>query len=68
MKMIFFAIIWLIGKILLLLYRVDVKGLENLPKHSVLLCPNHSTDLDPVLIGLCLPLDYHLHLDRKSVV
>ena len=37
MKMIFFAIIWLIGKILLLLYRVDVKGLENLPKHSVLL-------------------------------
>ena len=40
MKMIFFAIIWLIGKILLLLYRVDVKGLENLPKHSVLLCPN----------------------------
>ena len=37
MKMIFFAIIWLIGKILLLLYRVDVKGLENLPKHLSLI-------------------------------
>ncbi len=48
------------------IYRVDVKGLENLPKHSVLLCPNHSTDLDPVLIGLCLPLDYHLHFMAKA--
>ena len=56
-----------VGKILLLLYRVDVKGLENLPKHSVLLCPNHSTDLDPVLIGLCLPLDYHLHFMEMCI-
>ena len=52
MKMIFFALIWLIGRLLLWVSRVAVKGLENLPKHSVLLCPNHSTDLDPVLIGL----------------
>ena len=31
MKMIFFALIWLIGRLLLWVYRVDVKGLENLP-------------------------------------
>lgn len=66
MKMIFFALIWLIGRLLLWVYRVDVKGFENLPKHSVLLCPNHSTDLDPVLIGLCLPIDYHLHFMAKA--
>ena len=44
MHRIFFAFIWIIGRVLLWIYRVDVKGLENLPKHSVLLCPNHSTD------------------------
>ena len=65
-KLSFFAFIWIIGRVLLWIYRVDVKGLENLPKHSVLLCPNHSTDLDPVLIGLCLPLDYHLHFMAKA--
>lgn len=66
MHRIFFAFIWIIGRVLLWIYRVDVKGLENLPKHSVLLCPNHSTDLDPVLIGLSLPLDYHLHFMAKA--
>ena len=66
MHRIFFAFIWIIGRVLLWIYRVDVKGLESLPKHSVLLCPNHSTDLDPVLIGLCLPLDYHLHCLGKA--
>ena len=37
MHRIFFAFIWIIGRVLLWIYRVDVKGLENLPKHSVLL-------------------------------
>ena len=44
------------GVILKLLYRVEVSGLENLPGGKVLLCPNHSSDIDPVLIGCCLPL------------
>ena len=34
MHRIFFAFIWIIGRVLLWIYRVDVKGLENLPKHS----------------------------------
>ena len=66
MKMIFFTLVWCIGKILLLLYRVDVQGLENLPKNSVLLCPNHASNIDPVLIRLCLPLNYHLHFMAKA--
>ena len=32
MHRIFFAFIWIIGRVLLWIYRVDVKGLENLPK------------------------------------
>ena len=31
MHRIFFAFIWSIGRVLLWIYRVDVKGLENLP-------------------------------------
>ena len=30
MHRIFFAFIWIIGRVLLWIYRVDVKGLENL--------------------------------------
>lgn len=60
-----FCFIWVIGQLLRLLFRVEVKGQENLPKHGVLLCPNHASDIDPVLIGLCLPIDYHLHFMAK---
>ena len=60
-----FCFIWVIGQLLRLLFRVEVKGRENLPKHGVLLCPNHASDIDPVLIGLCLPIDYHLHFMAK---
>ena len=60
-----FCFIWVIGQLLRLLFRVEVKGRENLPKHGALLCPNHASDVDPVLIGLCLPIDYHLHFMAK---
>ena len=66
MNHVFFGIIWVLAQILRLLYRIEVKGLENLPRNGVLLCPNHASDLDPVLIGLCLPLDYHLHFMAKA--
>ena len=61
-----FCFVWVIGQLLRLLFRVEVKGRENLPKHGALLCPNHASDIDPVLIGLCLPIDYHLHFMAKS--
>ena len=50
MNHVFFGIIWVLAQILRLLYRIEVKGLENLPRNGVLLCPNHASDLDPVLI------------------
>lgn len=60
-----FCFIWVIGQLLRVLFRVEVRGRENLPKHGALLCPNHASDIDPVLIGLCLPIDYHLHFMAK---
>ena len=56
MRAIFPILYYTAGVILKLLYRVEVSGLENLPGGKVLLCPNHSSDIDPVLIGCCLPL------------
>ena len=39
MNHVFFGIIWVLAQILRLLYRIEVKGLENLPRNGVLLCP-----------------------------
>ena len=66
MNHVFFGIIWVLAQILRLLYRIEVKGLENLPRNGVLLCPNHASDLDPVLIGICLPINYRLHFMAKE--
>ena len=66
MNHVFFGIIWVLAQILRLLYRIEVKGLKNLPRNGVLLCPNHASDLDPVLIGICLPINYRLHFMAKE--
>ena len=63
---ILYVIAWVLGRVLLWLYRVEIRGVKALPKGGVLLCPNHATDLDPVLIALCLPLDYHMHFMAKA--
>lgn len=62
----FFRIVWTLAQVLRPLYRVKVSGLENLPEHGALLCPNHASDLDPVLITLSLPVDYRLHIMAKK--
>ncbi len=61
-----FLIVWWIGRLLLWVFRVEVEGLDRLPKNGALLCPNHASDIDPVLIGLSLPSDYHLHFMAKA--
>ena len=63
---ILYTIAWVLGRVLLWLYRVEIRGVKELPKNGVLLCPNHATDLDPVLIALCLPIDYHMHFMAKA--
>jgi 1-acyl-sn-glycerol-3-phosphate acyltransferase len=36
--------------------RIEIKGLHNIPKdEGFLLCPNHFSNLDPLLIATCFP-------------
>ena len=55
--------IWLVTKIL---HPVTVEGLETLPDSGVLLCPNHSSNWDPILVALNLPINYRLHIMAKE--
>lgn len=55
-----------VGKLLKWVFRVEAVGVEELPRERVLLCPNHSSDIDPVLIVMCLPEDYRLHIMAKK--
>lgn len=66
MNRVLFTVIWVLVQILRPLFRIEVEGVENLPKHGVLLCPNHASNLDPIFIALCLPVDYHLHFMAKE--
>ncbi len=56
---------WIAGRFLsrilsVLLFRLDVKGQENVPASGpVLLAANHQSNLDPWLIGLHLPRQVH---------
>lgn len=62
----FYRLVWYVGRVILWLYRVEVSGLENVPKHGAMLCPNHADALDPVLILLALPKDYRLYSMAKA--
>lgn len=68
MKVFLPILYYTVGLVFRLLYRVEVSGLENVPERKVLLCPNHSSDIDPVLIGCCLPIrfDLKLHFMAKA--
>lgn len=48
------------------MFRVEVRGVETLPRSGVLLCPNHSSNWDPLLMLAVLPIDYHLHAMAKD--
>lgn len=49
-----------------IVYPYRVEGLETLPREQVLLCPNHSSDLDPVYLAAALPNNYRLHFMGKE--
>ena len=48
------------------LHPIRVEGLENLPEHGALLCPNHSSNWDPLLVVLKLPINYRVHIMAKQ--
>lgn len=63
----FFRFIYrLMNCFVFLFHPVTVSGLENLPRHGVILCPNHASNWDPILLTLKLPIDYHLYIMGKA--
>ena len=63
----FFRFVWhVFGPIFRFFQPVTVEGLENLPRQGALLCPNHSSNWDPVLLVITLPIDYRLHIMAKE--
>ena len=63
----FFHIAYLFVKPLVcLLFPHKVVGLENLPEGGALLCANHASGWDPVLIAVSLPNDSRLSFMGKD--
>ena len=57
---------YLIGVYLRIVHPVTVEGMENLPRHKALLCPNHASNWDPLIIATRLPVNYRLHAMAKK--
>lgn len=62
----FIFIYYLVGFIAGILHPVSVEGMERLPRSGVLLCPNHASNWDPILVALKLPVNYRLHIMAKE--
>lgn len=62
----FVVVYYVLGFILKIIHPTTVEGMEKLPKSGVLLCPNHSSNWDPVLLGTRLPVNYRLHAMAKE--
>ena len=63
----FYSIVWrIIRPFFLLFHPLDVQGRENVPQEPVLLCANHSSAIDPILLILALARDYPLRIMAKQ--
>lgn len=62
----FVFIYYVVGFVADLLHPVSVEGMEKLPKSGALLCPNHASNWDPILVALKLPKNYRLHIMAKE--
>jgi len=62
----FVFIYYVVGFVTNLLHPTSVEGMENLPEHGALLCPNHSSNWDPILVVLKLPINARVHIMAKE--
>jgi len=62
----FVFIYYVVGFVTGILHPTSVEGMEKLPKSGVLLCPNHASNWDPILVALKLPINYRLHIMAKE--
>ena len=62
----FFTVVYYLGRaVVSVLVPATGEGLDRLPRNGVLLCPNHSSNWDPILVALRLPVNYRLHIMAK---
>ena len=47
-------------------FPLDVRGVENVPREGAMICPNHSSNWDPVFVFIALPRDYNLRTMAKE--
>ena len=62
----FIVVYYLVRLVSAILHPVSVIGLKNLPEHGALLCPNHNSNWDPVLVAVRVPVNYRLHIMAKE--
>ena len=55
MNRLYVILVTLLKPIMALLFPHKVVGLENFPKGPALLCANHASGWDPILIAMCIP-------------
>ena len=62
-----YCVAWfLLGVYLRIVHPVTVEGRGKLPRHGVLLCPNHASNWDPLILATQLPVNYRLHAMAKK--
>ena len=67
MKNPFYSAMWSLGRpLILLMHPVEVKGKENLTEEPVLLCANHSSAWDPILLICAMKGEYPLRIMAKK--
>lgn len=67
MKNPFYSAVWRIFRpLVLLLHPITVEGRENLPEEPVLLCANHSSAWDPILLICAMKGEYPLRVMAKK--
>ena len=57
---------WLLAPVVRLFFPLDVRGREHLTDEAVVLCPNHSSALDPILLACALRYDMPLRIMAKK--
>ncbi len=62
-----YVVVYYVLKVFLaIVHPTTVEGLEKLPRCGALLCPNHASNWDPLLIAVRLPVNYRLHAMAKK--
>ena len=63
----FYARAWSILRPLVLFFRpVELRGTENLEDGAAILCANHSSAWDPILLVLAMPQNFNVRIMAKK--